>query len=362
MAPYVNGNHTSHLFEMRARVMKLDSNESTVDPSPRVVSALAEFIHQSPLNWYPDIESVKLREALSEYTSAPIDCIQTFNGSDNALETICRTYLQKGDEVVLCMPAYDHFRLYAESCDATLVPVFGETPFASKPKELVNAVTPRTKMIYIVNPNNPTGLLYSEDEIRFVLEACPEVLVLVDEAYFEFCKVTVVPLTKEYPNLIVTRSFSKAFGLAGIRCGYVVTNPNNLQVINKVRVGKNINSLAQVAARAALEDMEHISRFVTEVKVAKGWLKDKLSGLGLEVVETPANFVLVRVAEPQQVKKFLEEKLVYVRDRSSIPQMEGFLRITIGHQHLMERFWKVFQTTPANYLYAEGMPRSVLVS
>ena len=144
MAPYVNGNHTSHLFEMRARVMKLDSNESTVDPSPRVVSALAEFIHQSPLNWYPDIESVKLREALSEYTSAPIDCIQTFNGSDNALETICRTYLQKGDEVVLCMPAYDHFPLYAESCDATLVPVFGETPFASKPKELVNAVTPRT--------------------------------------------------------------------------------------------------------------------------------------------------------------------------------------------------------------------------
>lgn len=350
LTPYVNGKHSNLVFEQGPKVIKLDSNEASVAPSPRVIGALAEFVQRSSLNWYPDISSTDLIQRLADYTGLPVDHIQTFNGSDNALETICRTFLDAGDEVVLCMPTYDHFRLYAESCDATLVPVFGPSPFLSKVGPLLDAVTEKTKIIYLVNPNNPTGLLYTEREVRSILEGAKNALVIVDEAYFEFCGTSMAHLTQSYANLIVTRSFSKAFGLAGLRCGYVLTDPQNLTALNKVRVGKNINTLAQVAASAALDDLESIERYVNEVKVARSWLASKLTGLGLKVVETPANYLLLQVADPKGVIACLEEKNIFIRDRSFVPQLKGFVRITIGHQLLMERFWKAFQLIPMNLL------------
>ncbi|MBX7149112.1 histidinol-phosphate transaminase [bacterium] len=354
LKPYINGRHTGELFEKGARIMKLDSNESTSTPSPHVTGSLIEFVQKSQLNWYPDINSTTLIEKLSKYTGLPTEMIQTFNGSDNALETICKTYLTHGDEVALCMPAYDHFRLYAESCDATLVPVFGPSPFVTKVDALLNAITDKTKIVYIVNPNNPTGLLYNEREIKNILDkAKGQALVIVDEAYFEFCNHSMAHLVPFYSNLIVTRSFSKAFGLAGLRCGYVLTQANNLEAINKIRVGKNINSLAQVAASAALDDVEHMERYVSEVNSARSWLSGKMRNMGLFVHETPANFILLKVANPQGVVDFLAKNNVFVRDRSMIPQLNGFLRITIGHMFIMERFWKVFEKVPAHYLFEQ---------
>lgn len=333
--------------------MKLDSNESSVTPSPRVLAALTFFIQHGPLNWYPDVNSTELIKKLALYTGCPKNFIQTFNGSDNALETVCRTFIEPEDEVALCMPTYDHFRLYAESCDAKLVSVYGASPFVPKAEALIKAITPRTKIIYIVNPNNPTGLLYSEKEIRLILKAAPHVLVLVDEAYFEFCGMTMATLVSEFPNLLISRSFSKAFGLAGLRCGYILTNPKNLEAINKIRVGKSINSLAQVAAVAALDDLEYMNRYVAEIQTARSWLVLKLKIAGLMVVETPANFILVEVAHPQKVQDFLEQNDIYIRDRSILPQMAGFIRITIGHQLLIERFWKIFEKIPPSFLFKE---------
>ncbi len=350
MAAYLNGKHSHALLSQNARLMKLDSNEATISPSPRVTAALTSFIQEGPLNWYPDVDSRELIQKLAIYTGCPESFIQTFNGSDNALETICRTFIEPGDEVILCMPTYDHFRVYAESCDATLVPVFGKNPFLTKTEKLITVATNQTKLLYIVNPNNPTGLLYSVSEIERILKVLPDVLVIVDEAYFEFCGLTMASLVNQYPNLIVSRSFSKAFGLAGLRCGYILTHPDNLMAINKIRIGKNVNSLAQVAAVSALDDLEYMEHYVSEVKMARKWLAGKIRKMGLKIMETPANYILVEVAHPLQVIDHLETHQVFIRDRSFFPQLEGLIRISIGHQLLMERFWKVFEKIPTAFL------------
>lgn len=353
LQPYINGKHTSDVFEEGVRAIKLDSNESTLSPSPRVLATLTEFIQKSALNWYPDIGSTKLINKLADYTGCPKEYIQTFNGSDNALETICRTFLEPKNEVILCMPTYDHFRVYAQSCDAKLIPVFGSTPFLPKTEKILEAITSQTKIIYIVNPNNPTGILYSQKDITRILSEAPHVLLIVDEAYFEFCQMTMASLVHKHPNLIITRSFSKAFGLAGLRCGYVLTHPKNLGSINKIRIGKNINTLAQIAACAALDDLDYMERYVSEVNAAKKWIVEKLRKEGLKVIVTPANYILIEVSQPQKVLDHLEEQMVFIRDRSFLPQLNGFIRITIGHQLLMERFWKIFKKIPSSYLVSK---------
>lgn len=350
LRPYISGKNSSRLLQQSARIMKLDSNESSLPPSPRVMAALSEYIQKFPINWYPDLKAKELTDKLADYTGCPADFIQTFSGSDNALETICKTFIESGDEVILCMPTYDHFRVYAESNDARLVPVFGPSPFAPKTVKLIDAITAKTKIMYIVNPNNPTGMMYSKKDIELILQKAPQTIVIVDEAYFEFSGITMAGLVEKYRNLIVARSFSKAFGLAGLRCGYILTQPANLEPINKIRLGK-INSLTQVAACAALDDLEYVDRYVFEVRTAKKWLYEKLTEMGLNVIDTKANFLLVEVANPVTLAALLEESQVYVR--AALPQFEDFIRLTIGHQLLMERFYKVFKKVPEELLFAE---------
>lgn len=354
LKPYTNGFHSGDVFSEGAKVIKLDSNEATASPSPRVLVALTEFIQSAGLNWYPDIHSKALIAKLARYTNMPESRIQTFNGSDNALEIICRTFLSPKDEVVLCSPTYDHFRVYAESCDATLVPAVGPSPFVPKVEVLLDKITDQTKIIYIVNPNNPTGMIYNQEEIRTILEKAPQSLLIVDEAYFEFSGITLTNLVPEYKNLIITRSFSKAFGLAGLRCGYVMAQENILDPINKIRIGKNVNMLAQIASSAALDDLDHMNQFVSEVKLSKEWLCSKLREMNLKVVSTPANFVLVKVKHPSQVTRYLEDQNIFIRNRNDVPQLEGFVRVTIGHQFIMERFWQIFKKTPENFLFGNS--------
>lgn len=353
LIPYSNGRHASQLFQDSTRVMKLDSNESSVPPSPRVTAALTEFIQNSPLNWYPDIESEVLRAKLSHYTGLPISQIQTFNGSDNALEVLCKTYLSPDDQVVIPIPTYDHFRVYAESCDTTIIHVLNKkNPFTISYDQLKKSINPKVKMVYLVHPNNPTGFLFERKKLAALLDFFPETLFIVDEAYFEFTQNTMASLVTHHDNLVVTRSFSKAFGLAGLRCGYILTQEINLEAINKVRIGKNVNTLAQVAAAAALEDFEYVTRYTTEVKTTREWLADKMRSVGLSIVETPANYILVELNDPEKVLQLLENQKIFVRNRSNMVGLDGFVRITIGHQHLMERFWKVFQSLPREILFS----------
>jgi histidinol-phosphate aminotransferase len=353
MKPYVNGNHTAELIRNHKKIIKLDSNEATIGPSPRVMAEILNHLQNGPINWYPDVESSELCARLTTYVSLPVDHILTFNGSDHALETIARTFLSAGDEVVFCEPSYDHFRVYAESCDANLVPVLGVTA-QNLTEKISAAVTERTKIIYLVNPNNPTGLLLSPTTISEVLSTFPEALVVVDEAYFEFTGVSVAPLVSRFSNLIVTRSFSKAFGLASLRCGYLLAKPGLCSQIAKIRVGKSINSLAQVAAAAALDDLEYMTRYVDEVADAKAWILERLNDIGVEAYNTPANFVLFKATDPARVLQTLEAQNVYIRDRSHLPGLSGFLRLSIGDALIMKRFWKILAQIPRTFLTANA--------
>ena len=349
LKPYVNGSHSRYLIQNHRKILKLDSNEATISPSPKVLAALVQYLQEGPLNWYPDIDSSELCDHLSVYTRLPSTFILTFNGSDHALETVARAFLSRGDEVIFFAPTYDHFRVYAESCEAVLVAA-PETNGLTLLERLEQSVTSQTKMVYLVNPNNPTGELITRREIESAVSQFDQVLFVVDEAYFEFCSVTVADLVLEHKNIIVTRSFSKAFGLAGLRCGYLLAQPVLCNAVSKIRVGKNINALAQVAATAALQDLEHMRRYVEEVRDVRDWIVKKFSECNITTRITPANFILVKIAEPAKVLAFLESHNIYIRDRSAIPQLKGFLRLTIGDKLSMKRFWKVFETIPIEWL------------
>lgn len=350
MEPYSNSPHSGAVFGGNAEILKLDSNETHIPPSPKVIKALTEFVQKNPINWYPDVESRKLREKLSAYTHFPADFIQTFNGSDNALECIARTYVEKGDEVVICSPTYDHFRVYVESCGGKTVPVYGNNPFEPKPRALMDAVNGNTKIIYISNPNNPTGALYSQGQLESILEHAKNALVIADEAYYEFCGSTAAALVDHHSNIIVTRSFSKSFGLAGLRCGYVIAHPSCIKHINKVRIGKNINSLAQVAAIAALDDLSYTQRYIDEVNEGKKWLVNKLESENIHAVDTPANFIMIRTKNPKKITEYLESQGIYVRNRSHVHQLDGYIRITTAPVRIMEQFWGTFKNIPQEYL------------
>jgi len=355
LEPYINGNHSQYLIKNHLKIFKLDSNEATIGPSPRVIGKIIQYIQEGPINWYPDVDSVDLRDSISHYTQIPTEYILTFNGSDHALETIARAYLNIDDEVIYFQPTYDHFRVYAESCDAVLVPVDENIAdnFISK---IETAITSKTKIIYLVNPNNPTGAIIAHEQIQQAVIKYPQVVFVIDEAYFEFCDLTVADLVIDNPNLMVTRSFSKAFGLAALRCGYLIAHPSALQQISKIRVGKNINGIAQVAATAALEDIDYMKRYVEDVNTAKQWTIQQLQSKNVQVKTTPANFILIKVKEPIKILNYLESQNIYIRDRSMIPQLKGFIRLTIGDLLVMKRFWKVFQEVPKEWLNFSEVP------
>ena len=345
----------SHLC--RKTITKLDCNEAPYPPSSHVRRRLIEFIENDPLNWYPDTQSHDLKQKLSEYIGYPPEYILTFNGCDHALDSLCRAYLTQKDEVIFFSPTYDNFRFFVELTGARIIPYFSSFPFQPETKNLEKLTTPNTKIIYLANPNNPTGTTYTEEQIRHILNAS-KALVIVDEAYFEFWGKTSLPLIKEFSNLVITRSFSKAFGLAGLRCGYLVTNPCNIRTIEKVRNGKSINALAQLAAKAALEDLAYIKEQVRCMHEVKNWCVNVMRASGVPVVDTVANFILIKVRQPNEVEKALMAKEILVRNRSCFPQLEGYLRITIGLRSEMEKFAKAISSIKTELLSAPLSPQA----
>jgi histidinol-phosphate aminotransferase len=324
-------------------IIKADWNESGAVASPHITKKLAEFIAGKPLHWYPDVEATQLRTALSAYANLPFDHIQVFNGSDAALEYLARAFIDPNDEVIIRIPTYDNFRVYVESCGAKIVEVIGKSAFTMEWKPILNAVTAKTKLIYLVNPDNPTGVTYSHSQIKELLNKAKHALVIIDEAYFEFYGETAASLIEKYPNLVVSRSFSKAWALAGVRCGYFLAHPEVLGVINKIRVGKNVNSLAQIAALAALEDQKYMEAYVAEVRQAKTWLVKKMAEIGVDVIDTPANFVIIQTDRPTELASHLKNNRIYVRDRSYFPQLERSVRVTIGTQEQAEILARVIE-------------------
>jgi histidinol-phosphate aminotransferase len=230
------------------------------------------------------------------------------------------------------------YRFYAELAGASVREIDYAAEDLSFPlDEFIAAIRPNTRAILIANPNNPTGTGISVEAIRRILDAAPDAAVLIDEAYFEFCGVTALPLVRQYPNLFVSRTFSKVFGMAAMRCGCLFSSVENVRWMHKAQSPYSVNMLAALAARAAIQDREHIAKYVKEVLAAREMVYEGLRKLGIPYFPSQANFVLFRAGDRAiPIRDALRDRGVLIRDRSY--EVSGCVRVTVGSRAQIERF------------------------
>lgn len=315
--------------------MRLDFNENTVGCSPRLVEFLKTQITPERLAVYPDYHAVK--ETLAEYFGVATDEFTLTNGTDEAIQVFINTYIDDGDEVLIPRPSYAMYRFYAEVAGASVKEVEYAAPDYGFPTEaLLKAITPRTKAVCISNPNNPTGTGVGLDVLQRIIEAAPDAVVLVDEAYFEFSGVTALGWIGKYPNLFVSRTFSKVFGMAALRVGCLFSQRENIAFAQKAQSPYSVNMIAAMAAQSAVQDTEYVASYVAEALASRELLCAGLSELGITYIPSSANFVLANFgARAIEVRDTLRSHAVLVRDRSY--EAPGCVRITVGTRAQAER-------------------------
>jgi len=344
------------------RICKLDAHECTRRPADDVIAALRRWVEGGSLQWYPDTNAVCLRTALADYSGLPFANIDAFNGSNEALASIARAFTEPQAEVLVVPPTHNHFCNYVECAGGRIKKLVVDDIFAADIHGIIEAIGPQTRMVYLVNPNDPTGVLYTPDQIEQILRKRPGTGVVVDEAFYEFSGVTVAPLVEKYANLIVVRSCSFAFGLAGLRLGYVLAQPGVLAAINSIRAGQPVSAPAQIAGTAAVQAAHKMSDYVREVSENMRHLWEALSSLGVTVVSSPANFILVRVANAKAATKYLADKLIFVRNCDSICGLEGFLRITVGDRTSTARVLSAFLLMPQKIIGPVKLRRKITLT
>lgn len=322
----------------------LDFSESTLPPPPAVREAMKAYIDGRGVQAYPSYGAFEAR--LSEYAGVTPGQMIITNGSDSGIQLITGALLSPGDEMIMAKPGFVVIENCALSVGAKVVsPLYRPPEMAFPLEDILAAVTERTALIVIINPNNPTGSLATVEQIEAVLIAHPEVAVMVDEAYFEFSGVTAAPLLERHGNLVITRTFSKAFALAGLRLGYALSNPDFITQLHKLRNPYNVNMMAVVAAGAQLAAPDGWREYVTEVmERAKPMVERFFDEHGIVYTPSAGNFLLVRPDDPQAAADFLRENGILVRPQR--PPVEDTFRLSIGTAADMERFIKVFAGYP----------------
>lgn len=308
--------------------LRLDFNENTLGCSPAVLAAI-QGLTAEQLTRYPERGPVEAHAA--RHLGLPPEQVILTNGVDEAIHILCQAFLDAGDELLLPVPTYTMYEIYASSTDAQVVRVQTDADFAFPSERLLAAITPRTKLIAIANPNSPTGSVCTREQILQIVQFAPHAVVLVDEAYFHFYGETVIDLVGKIPNLIVARTFSKAYGLASLRIGLLAGPESLLHWTRRVLSPYSVNSVALAALTAALQDQAYLDWYVSEIKGARSQFLCDLTRIGLQFWPTEANFVLVKVGAAH--KEFCAEMRgqgILVRDRSADPGCDGLVRITIG--------------------------------
>lgn len=327
-------------------VIKLASNENPLGPSPKAVEAIREYA--SKINFYPDGGSYYLKKALGEKLGVKEENIILGNGSDEIISLITRIFLQKGDQIIVGDPSFLMYKIDAQLSRAKVasVPLNNSRLDLS---EMSKAIGPKTKLIFISNPNNPTGTIVTEDVVEYFLRNVPpRILTVFDEAYYEYVEDTNYPqsidLLDKNSNIIILRTFSKIYGLAGLRVGYGVGRPEIIDLLNKARPPFNVNSLAQVAALASLEDEDQVDQSKSLVKEGKEFLYSNLRRLKVSFIPTQANFILIKIGKKaKDVEAQLLKKGIIVRGMEAY-NLPHHVRVTIGTKPQNEEFIKNLQS------------------
>jgi histidinol-phosphate aminotransferase len=300
-----------------------------------VAEFLRDRLNAADLAVYPEYGDA--HGALSEFFGVSPEHFLLTNGTDEAIQVFVNTYVNAGDEVVLLRPAYAMYRFYAEVAGAQILEVDYRHPSMAFPlEELLERITPATRAVLVANPGNPTGTGTSLADIERILKRARKAAVLIDEAYFEFSGVTALPVIETAPNLFVSRTFSKVFGMAAMRMGCLFSHPANVKFLHKAQSPYSVNTLAALAAQEAVRDRRYMESYVTEVLAARELLCVGLEKLGIPYVPSSANFVLVNAGKRAiEVRDALCERGILVRDRSY--EVPGHVRITVGTREQVGR-------------------------
>jgi histidinol-phosphate aminotransferase len=319
--------------------IKLASNENPLGPSPKAVAAISAALGE--LHRYPDGNCFYLKAAVAKKLGVSPDALIFGNGSNEIIELAVHTFMQRGDEAVMADQAFAIYRLVVQAAGGTsrIVPL---RDYTHDLEAILDAITPATRLVFLANPNNPTGTIFFRREWEEFLGAVPaHVIVVMDEAYFEFVEDTAYPDSLAAHGkgraLITLRTFSKIYGLAGLRIGFGVAHPELIEVMNRVRQPFNVSSLGQIAALAALDDEQHVARTQQCNREGMAYLRAQCARLGLEFVPSWANFLLIRVGNGKRVYEALLRAGVIVRPMN----VYGFpehVRVTIGTAEENARF------------------------
>ena len=321
--------------------IKLASNENPLGASPHALNAAREALSHSHI--YPDGGGYELKNALSDYLSLEMNQLTLGNGSENILELIIKAYLNETHSAVISQYAFLTIPILIQSYGAK-AHVIPAKNWGHDIDGMIQAVDETTKIIFLVNPNNPTGTYTTKSDFEKLMQSVPaHVLVVVDEAYSEYISkpdyATVADYLKKYPNLIISRTFSKVHGLAALRLGYAMSSPEIADILNRARLPFNVNSIASKAAIAALKDVDHVNRSVELNNRGLQQLANGLTELGFDFIPSIANFITVDVGDAVAVYQTLLKQGVIVRPLQAYG-MPKHIRVSIGTESELNRFLK----------------------
>ena len=328
--------------EGRAGKLRLDFNENTVGCSPAVLRALSRMTGEQ-MAMYPEYQATTRR--LARFFRVRPDEILLTNGVDDALHLISDTFIERGDSVLLAEPTFDMYRFFAELAGARVIALRYDEEMRFPIAGVLRELRRSPRVLYIANPSNPTGTLVQPAALRRILRAASRTLVLVDEAYFDFSGLTVLSWIRRYPNLMVSRTFSKSAGLAALRLGCLFARPEILSVMRRASTPYPVNTAALVAAEASIRDTRFVRKYTREVLQSRALLKKGLTRLGARIYPSAANFVLADFGPgAHRMVRALERKGILVRERKDFPR-EGFVRISAGTRADTRRLLRAIQET-----------------
>lgn len=321
-------------------IIKMNANENPYGCSPRVFRALADCPH---FHVYPDDGQQELRKLLAGYVGVGAERILASHGSNTLIDLIVRLFVGPGDEVINCVPTFDIYRFSTEICGGTVVNIQRDDNFAVDVKKVKAAVTKKTRLIFLATPNNPTGNVLPRQDILAIIDT--GVPVVVDEAYYEFSGETVVPVTSQYKNLMVLRSFSKWAGLAGLRVGYGIFPPRITDYLMAIKIPHSVSVAAEIAVRESLADLEYLQGKVRAIVAERERLFDELKKLlWLKPYPSQANFIYCEVLQGSagRLHEKLQRKGILARHFDK-PLLRNGIRISVGKPEHTDAFIRVLR-------------------
>lgn len=339
--------------------LRLDFNENTVGCSPRVLDRLRSLSAED-LARYPERQPVEARVA--NFLGVSDAELLLTNGVDEAIHLLCQTYLAPGDEALIVVPTYSMYRIYMSAAGAQVINIPADKDFQLPINALSDHITNRTRLIAVANPNNPTGTFTPSEQLLEIARSAPSAAILIDEAYFEFCGKTLLPRRRECPNIFITRTFSKAYGLAGLRIGVLIGGAEQMPSLRRVCSPYNVNAVALACLPEALADQNYIEQYATETLQSRARLESVLATRGIRFWPSQGNFVLARVGSTKSDSQTFVEQMrrrgILVRDRSADHACEGCVRFTLGTAEHTNRLLAALDEVLEELSIAQGASRS----